>query len=283
MPAFRAPDGTRLAYRVLGEQGEPVLCLPGGPMLDADYLGDLGGLGQDARLVVLDLRGTGGSAVPADPESYRCDRLVGDVEALADHLRLGNFGLLGHSAGANLALLYAAAYPERVSRMALINPSTWAIGLERTSEQRREITRLRRGEPWFAGAAAAFERLHAGRGTEADMEAVAPFTYGRWDEAAQAHQAAEAARSNPEAARAFGTEGAYDPPATRAAMARFGAPVLLLAGEVDMVDPPSVMAEFAAVFPAARFVVQPGAGHYPWLDDPTAFRAAVGPFLAGTG
>jgi proline iminopeptidase len=34
--------------------------------------------------------------------------------------------LLGHSAGASLALLYAVRYPDRVSRLALIAPSTRA-------------------------------------------------------------------------------------------------------------------------------------------------------------
>jgi pimeloyl-ACP methyl ester carboxylesterase len=46
------------------------------------YLGDLGGLTAHRSLIVLDLRGTGESAAPADPATYRCDRLVGDVEAL---------------------------------------------------------------------------------------------------------------------------------------------------------------------------------------------------------
>jgi len=37
-------------------------------------------------------------------------------------------------------------------------------------------------------------------------------------------------------------------------------------------------AEYAALFPSAELVVQPGAGHYPWLDDPQAFvRAVEGP------
>jgi hypothetical protein len=31
MPAFSADDGTVLAYHVLGD-GEPLLCVPGGPM-----------------------------------------------------------------------------------------------------------------------------------------------------------------------------------------------------------------------------------------------------------
>src|SRR4051795_5221958 len=75
-----ADDGTRLALHVHGE-GEPLLCLPGGPMLDSAYFLDLGGLAEHRAFARLDLRGTGESGVPADPASYRCDRQVADVEA----------------------------------------------------------------------------------------------------------------------------------------------------------------------------------------------------------
>ncbi|WP_425423656.1 alpha/beta fold hydrolase, partial [Streptomyces megasporus] len=34
-------------------------------------------------------------------------------------------------------------------------------------------------------------------------------------------------------------------------------------------------------FPAAEFAVQPGAGHYPWLDDPEWFARRVTAFLSG--
>ncbi|MER7498983.1 hypothetical protein AB0L05_07440 [Nonomuraea pusilla] len=43
MPIFSAPDGTALAYHLTGE-GEPLVCVPGGPMRASAYLGDLGGL-----------------------------------------------------------------------------------------------------------------------------------------------------------------------------------------------------------------------------------------------
>jgi pimeloyl-ACP methyl ester carboxylesterase len=42
-----------------------------------------------------------------------------------------------------------------------------------------------------------------------------------------------------------------------------------------------VTAAFAALFAGATLVVQPGAGHYPWLDDADRFVAAVGAFLDG--
>jgi hypothetical protein len=100
MPIFSAPDGTALSCRLLGSGGEPVVCLPGGPMRAGAYLGDLGGLG--ARLAVLDLRGTGESGVPADPGTYRCDRQVEDVEALRKHLGLDRLDLLIAPVGAGI-------------------------------------------------------------------------------------------------------------------------------------------------------------------------------------
>jgi proline iminopeptidase len=279
MPQFSAYDGTTLAHHVYGE-GPPVICLPGGPMLDSDYLGDLGGLSAHRQLVMPDPRGTGGSATPDNADSYRCDRLVDDVEALREHLGLDRIDLLAHSAGANLAVLYAERHPERVSRLALITPSVFAVGIAISGDLRRETARLRQGEPWFPAAFAALEEIVAGRATDERWAAIEPLSYGRWDKAAQAHQAAGDAHKNHEAAAVFGSEGAFGPDTTRAALAEFGAPVLLLAGEVDLGAPPRAMAEFTGLFPNARLVVQPGAGHYPWLDDADQFVATTTAFLA---
>jgi pimeloyl-ACP methyl ester carboxylesterase len=77
----------------------------------------------------------------------------------------------------------------------------------------------------------------------------------------------------------FAAEGAFDPPATRAALAACEAPALLLTGEFDLNSPPGATAELAGLFPDARLVVQSGAGHYPWLDDADRFVSAVAAFL----
>ncbi len=51
-----ADDGTRLAVHVAGA-GDPLVCLPGGPMLDSAYLRDLGGLTAHRTLVRLERPG----------------------------------------------------------------------------------------------------------------------------------------------------------------------------------------------------------------------------------
>jgi pimeloyl-ACP methyl ester carboxylesterase len=110
---------------------------------------------------------------------------------------------------------------------------------------------------------------------------MAPLFYGRWDATAQADTAANEEQVNEEAAGLFAGPGAFEPEVTHAALAAFTPPVLVLAGEVDVNTPPRIAAELAAVFPDARLAVQPGAGHYPWLDDPAWFTSAVAAFLDG--
>ncbi|WP_282694820.1 alpha/beta hydrolase [Streptomyces sp. CC208A] len=284
MITFPADDGTSLVRHREGAatetDGTPLVCLPGGPFQDSRYLGDLGGLAARHPFVRLDLRGSGASGVPADrPGSYRCDRLVGDVEALRTDTGAAAVDLLGHSAGANLAVLYAARHPERVRRLVLVTPGTAAVGLDTAPEERLAAARLRAGEPWFAEAYAALEEVTAGRGTAESFGKVAPFFHGTWDEAARERHAASQRERNGEAAAGYAAEGAFDPPATRAALAAFPGPVLVVAGEGDANTPPPTAAAYAGLFPRARLEVLKGGGHFPWHDDAEWFAGTVADFL----
>lgn len=272
MPTFTASDGTELAYHVRGE-GEPLVVLPGGPMTASEYLGDLGGLTAHRTLFLLDPRGTGDSAKPVDPSTYRCDRQVGDVEALRVRLGLDRMDLLAHSAAGSLAVLYAARHPERVRRLALITSTPRALGLAVTDEDLRAAARLRAEESWYSEAYPSYEAWLGGADT--DLSEFGGFFYGRWDDAARAHLATMDAQINDEACELFHSDGAYDPPATVKALAGLGAPVLVLAGELD----PALAERTAALFPHAEVAAQPGAGHYPWLDDPHWFVRRVNTFL----
>ena len=55
--------------------------------------------------------------------------------------------------------------------------------------------------------------------------------------------------------------------------------MLLLAGEYDVRLPQRNAAEYAGLFEHAELAVQPGAGHFPWLDEPAWFTRTLAAFL----
>jgi pimeloyl-ACP methyl ester carboxylesterase len=87
----------------------------------------------ELRLIALDLRGHGGTSLPADPacraEPERCfgiPALAADALALLDHLALERAHVVGHSLGSFVAQEIALARPERVARMVLIGTTARA-------------------------------------------------------------------------------------------------------------------------------------------------------------
>ncbi|MGI8450347.1 MAG: alpha/beta fold hydrolase [Streptosporangiaceae bacterium] len=280
MAHFTSYDGAKLAYRRSGS-GPPLVCLPGGPGLDPRYLGDLGGLGRSRELILPDIRGTGGSEAPADPAAYRCDRIARDVEALRAELSLERMDLLGHSAGGNVALLYAAAHPERIGHLILLAPGVRALGLAFTDEEQQAAMRRRSAESWFETAWAAAQAADDGDDSARTTLGYQPFLYGRWDNAALAHARAVLSDEAAPVRAGFYAGGAFDPPATRAALVTLTGPVLVYAGELDALAPPELLAQAAGLFPGWELTTQPGAGHFPWLDDPAQFAGALHAFLSG--
>jgi pimeloyl-ACP methyl ester carboxylesterase len=279
MARFTSYDGTKLAFRRAGA-GRPLVCLPGGPGRTPDYLGDLGGLGGWRELILPDTRGTGESAVPADPAAtYRCDRLARDVEALRAELGLERIDLLGHSAGGSVALRYAAAYPERIDHLVLLSPGPQPLGLGFTDAQQQAAMRRRSAEPWYQEAQAAIQAADAGDDSAETRLRYMPFFYGRWDDAARAHAATGFSERASAVQAGFYAPGAFDPPATRAGLAQVTAPVMVYAGEVEIGPTAELAAQAAGLFPGWELAVQPGAGHYPWLDDPAWFTAKLLAFL----
>ncbi|HVM28257.1 MAG TPA: alpha/beta hydrolase [Mycobacteriales bacterium] len=280
MPFLETADGTRLAYTTVGE-GPPLLCLPGGPGRASAYLEDLGGLSADRTLVRLDSRGTGMSEVPADPSTLRFDRLADDVEALRGHLGLEQADVLGHSAGSLVAQVWAARFPSRVRSLVLVTPVASLQGGTRSDTA--AIRAARSGEPWYADAAEADAALADAPPAQrqALVRATRPFLYGRWEQRQQEHAASADRQSNRRAEDAFalGAEQ-VDVAGIVAGLAELTAPVLVVGGERDGVTGVDAVHEVAASFRAASTEVVPGAGHFPWVDEPEAFAGVVRDFLA---
>jgi pimeloyl-ACP methyl ester carboxylesterase len=101
----------------------------------------------------------------------------------------------------------------------------------------------------------------------------------RWDDAARAHALVGFSERARAVQAGFYTPGGFDPPVTRAGLGRVTAPVMMYAGQAEIGPTPELAAEAAGLFPGWELTVQPGAGHYPWLDDPAWFTARLLDFL----
>lgn len=77
------------------------------------------------RLVAIDGRDGGDTDHP--PTGYERERFVADVVAVHDALGGEPMVLVGHSRGGWLAALVAAAHPERVARLVLVDPARLAF------------------------------------------------------------------------------------------------------------------------------------------------------------
>jgi len=120
VPIFiRVADGRRLAVRVSGNPaGHPVIYMHGtpgsrvGPLPRGRVLYELG-----VRLISFDRPGYGGSDRMA---SRVVSDAAADVLAIANHLEIGRFAVIGRSGGGPHALACAAMLPDRVTRAAVL-------------------------------------------------------------------------------------------------------------------------------------------------------------------
>lgn len=98
-----------------------VVFLHGFPEIGYAWRRLLADLGADHLVAAPDQRGYGLSDKPADVETYRIDRLVADVAAVADHFGKERFALVGHDWGGIVAWAFAAARPERLQKLVVVN------------------------------------------------------------------------------------------------------------------------------------------------------------------
>ncbi|WP_433717349.1 alpha/beta fold hydrolase [Actinoplanes sp. CA-051413] len=276
MPTYSGADATPLSYDDTGGDGPPLVTLAGGSGRHPAYLGDLAGLGRHRRLITPHLRGVGRSPLPADVTVGSFWQQAADLERLRRHLGVERLRLLGHSAGTRLAVSYAARYPERVGCLVLVTPPvTWLLDVASDTDQ---VSERRRGDPLFEAALAASRQGLTRRDDEGFndfMTRVAPLGYATWGPAEQAH--AVLGRFSYAANRAWPS---VDPPADLARrLAAVTAPVLVIAGAEDAITGCAPAVALTKLFGDGTAEVLDRCGHYPWVEQPQAFRRAVDEFL----
>ena len=268
----------RLHYRVSG-QGPVLIAHPGGPGTGAAFLGDLAGLDEVATIVWLDPRGTGGSTAPADASAYTLADYADDVDALRQHLGLERIGLLGFSHGGMVAMRYGIDRSDRLTHLVLLDtaPALDAVALERVTAamDRRE------GEPRYAEVRPLLDSDEVETSDEAamaNMLAILPMYFHRWDGTARSFAATlEGAGFHARCQAAWAEEEASMD--LRPGLSRITAPTLVVVGQDDFICDTVSAREMARAIPGSRLATIPEAGHFPWVEQPAAFRAALDRFL----
>jgi pimeloyl-ACP methyl ester carboxylesterase len=261
-------DGRRLAFRDWGDRGgSPVVLLHGAPGSRRFHPDPAVTRALGVRLIAFDRPGFGAS----DRREGRC--LLDtppDVAALADHLALGRFALVGVSAGGPHALACAVALGDRVTRVAVASmpgpldevPGAWEALPERirvaAERARVDPPRSVRGVVRYMERYAAAPATYLQGGPPADRAAVVD---PRWREMLLADLA--------EALRPGATGFADDMVALWRrwgfGLADVPAGVTLWHGAQDRRGAPDFEC-LVSRLPGARPTVWPDQGHYAVLD-----------------
>jgi pimeloyl-ACP methyl ester carboxylesterase len=116
------PTGVTLKVALGGpERAEPIIFLHGFPESHRTWRHQLHNLERDFRVIAPDQRGFGGSDRPKEVEAYQADRVVEDLIALADALKIETFTLVGHDWGGAAAWLASFKHPKRIKRLVIVN------------------------------------------------------------------------------------------------------------------------------------------------------------------
>jgi proline iminopeptidase len=274
---FTTPGGLTLSYERRG-RGPLLVCHPGGPGGSSAEFEDFAGLDDTFELVLFSPRGSHGSD-PAD--DYALASYVLDLEALREHLGVETIDLLGFSHGGVVAMAYAATFGANVRRLVLVD--TLAIWGEEAEAAMQRGVEARAGEPWFPEALKAIEEEQAGEFSSAEelianLQRQIPLYFHRWEgnEAVGGRLAADFAHAEP--LYQFNTVE-FPTLDRRAELRRIEAPTLVVAGENDFIAGPTCAAAIVSELSDAKLVTIADSGHFVYVEQPEAFRAALTEFL----
>ena len=266
-------NGTTLYCETAGE-GEPCLCLHGGPGTDSSGLRrSLAPVGEalGLRMVFYDHRGHGRSEW-VDVAECTQDQLVADIEGVRQALGLGPALVLGISWGGFLGLMYAARYPRSVRALAVVGAAASRDFMARAEENAR-----RGGTP---EQYAAYRSLWDGSLTDDEsfrkaFDVIRPL-YLHDQRLAAASIALRSDTRYRLAVRTFIIEHEYARYDCRRELGRIACPMLVAVGRHDWICPVDQAEEIHRLVPHSSLRVFESSGHSPHVEEREAFVTALG-------
>lgn len=273
-----AGNGVDLRLQEVGE-GPPLLFLHGGPGAAGTAWAELAARLPGFRCILIDRAGTGLSAAhpltgPGDVRQ-EAETLVPEI---LDALDIDRAHLIGSSHGSYIALLSAAAHPDRVGLTVHFGCPGFVEGMTLTAFDRLVL---------LPGAARLFtlekptrrslERTLRQLGHTSSLESGA-FSEALLDWSVSIQRDTDTMRNELRSMAAMGSfRRGFDPwlTITSQVLGRIASPSHFVWGEHDVYGGIEVARAVVDAMPEATLEVVPGAGHLVWLDDPDRAAAAV--------
>lgn len=285
--------GITLNVALAGENADdPIIFLHGFPESQRTWRHQIQALADDHLVVAPDQRGFAGSDKPEGVENYETGRIVADVLALADALRLKHFTLVGHDWGGAVAWAAALQHPLRIRRLAIVNaphPLVFQRSLIEDEAQRAASQYIRafRSPMMETGIRAMgfdtfFDKTF---GAHADLSKIAPeekqLYLDDWSREGALTAMLNWYRAAKVEVPALG-EDASLPLWTRLPFPPVTQPTLVVWGLKDAALLPVQLEGLHAEVRDLRLVTSASAGHFiPW-EEPETVTAAIRDFLAET-
>jgi len=264
-------DGLELSTFAFGH-GPPVVLLHGMAATKLSYLPLLPALAERYTVIVPDLPGHGESAKPR--VRYTPQYFARVIRALFDEMGLRDAAVAGNSMGGRVALEVAAAFPQRVNSLILLDPA--AAGLPFPL-----YARLLGLLPTGVGAIPVPWRkrivVTAIRQMFANPERLPKAGYlAAADEFIRIYRRGRARVALLSAMRGLIAD---EPEAFWQRAKRIEVPTLILWGREDRLVPVGLGHRLANTIPGSRIEVLPGVGHVPQFEQPEETRRLVLEFL----
>jgi len=251
-------------------QGPPVLALHGGPGLSFDYMDQVvEEVAARHRIATFQQRGL----VPSTTEGeFTIAEAVADIVAVLDELGWQTAYLMGHSWGGHLAFHAAGAIPERLSGVLAVDP-LGAVGDGGSAEFGTElVARLAdASRPRFEELAA--RESAVGLSVEEEIEQLGLLWPSYFAEPSTAPAIPPFGMSQP-AGQGLWADLSALLPKLETSLPSISVPVGVLVGERSPM-PASAGTDTADRIPGAWSHVEPGAGHFIWVEAPGAVLAAM--------
>jgi pimeloyl-ACP methyl ester carboxylesterase len=252
-----AVDGVKVFYRRVPGSGTPVVYCHGNPTHGEDWLPFMERGGPS---IAIDMPGWGRSDRP-DPArfDYSMYGLSAFLERCLEELGIGEHNLVVHDWG-SLALIGAQAHPERVKRLVVIDVVPLLPGY-----RWHWVAQIWRRRPLgeIANATATKRSMALTlRQARGDRSAMPPefvdMIWRHWDRGTKRAVLQLYRDADPDRLAAAGKD-----------LGKLACLALVLWGDRDLYLPARFAEAYAQVLPNAELEIVAGAGHWPWIDDPT--------------